>query len=142
MSLGFDYDYGFYDPEVAPDGETVRWTAQRSVVVMPAPTRWIRMSFMVNHPDLPANPVDVRLRRNNELILRKRLRGPAPTVVYIQVPARDARVMLETWVSRVARPSDYGMPDRRVLGLLVHWDFVDAPAANGEVIESARGGVS
>src|SRR5205085_4488361 len=53
----------------------VRWTTQRAVAVMPAPTRWIRMTFMVNHPDLTTKPVDVRLRRNTELIFRTRLRS-------------------------------------------------------------------
>ena len=37
--------------------------------------------------------------------------------------------MLETWVSRVVHPRDFGVADDRELGLFVHWDFVDAAAA-------------
>ena len=66
----------------------------------------------------------------------------APMTVYIQVPDNDRRMMLKTWVSRVVRPSDFGIRDNRYLGLLVRWDFVDKPAADGAAVKATKGGVA
>ena len=43
------------------------------------------------------------------------------------MPESEQRVVVETWVSRVMRPRDYGAADPRDLGLIVQWEFVDSP---------------
>jgi hypothetical protein len=51
-----------------------------------------------------------------------------PVTEYIAVPPGRARVVLETEVSRTVRPADFGAGDPRELGLMVRWEFLDAPA--------------
>jgi hypothetical protein len=44
----------------------------------------------------------------------------------VRVPDGERRVILETWVSRVLNPFEFGVMDGRQLGLLVRWRFLDA----------------
>jgi len=44
------------------------------------------------------------------------------------MPDGEDRLVLESWVSRVLRPRYFGGADPRDLGLMVEWDFVDAPS--------------
>jgi hypothetical protein len=121
-----DYTYGFYPPE---PGGTLRWARQRAVDVIPVPRdkRWLQVTFLVQHIDLPQKPVDVKVWANRQLIAQTRLATIEPVTRYFRVPDGDKRVALETWVSRTLLPRDFGVPDDRELGLLVDWKFVDAP---------------
>ncbi len=85
----------------------------------------------------PIRPVDVKVWRDRQLVVEERLTSTAPVTKYISVPDGDRRLLLETWVSRVIRPRDVGVADDRELGLLVKWDFLDAPPAGG-VHDAAR----
>jgi hypothetical protein len=77
----------------------------------------------------PIRAVDVKVWRDQQLVAEEHLTSTAPVTEYISVPDGDKRVLLETWVSRVITPRDVGVADDRELGLLVKWDFVDAPPA-------------
>ena len=122
------YAYGFYDPERGADGRDFRWARQRAVVVLPAPTRWMRLTVSINHSDLSRKPVDVRVWCNDRVVLQRTLQTPDPVTEFVRMPDGEDRVVLETWVSRVMRPRDVGGSDPRDLGLMVQWEFVDAPS--------------
>jgi hypothetical protein len=121
-----DYSYGFYPPE---PGATIRWASKRAVDVIPVPPdrRWLQVSVLVQHVDLPKNPVDVRVTANGDTIIDTQLTTIEPVTRYFRVPDGDKRVVVETCVSRTLRPRDFGVPDDRELGLLVDTKFVDVP---------------
>jgi hypothetical protein len=50
-----------------------------------------------------------------------------PMTRYVTLRNGNKRMMVETWVNRSVRPADYGLQDRRELGLLVEWDFSAPP---------------
>jgi len=122
---GIDYSLGVYLPEGAGGPEEFRWAKQRAVVVIPASAPWMELSVKVGHLDLERSPVDVKVWVDRTLTLRTRLRTVQPVTRYIRAPS-GTRIMLETWVSRLHLPEP-GVTDRRERGLLVRWNFVDAP---------------
>jgi hypothetical protein len=89
----------------------------------------MRLTVSINHSDLSRKPVDVRVWCNDRVVLEKTLQTPDPVTEFVRMPDGEDRVVLETWVSRVMRPRDFGGSDPRDLGLMVQWDFVDAPSA-------------
>jgi hypothetical protein len=119
-----DYSLGFYLPE-SDGAEAFRWAKQRAVAVMPAPREWMEVTVKVNHPALERQPVDVKVWVNGTSTLRTRLRTVDPVTRYVRVPAHT-QIMIETWVSRL-HGQEPGVNDRRERGLLVRWNFVDAP---------------
>jgi O-antigen ligase len=137
---GWTYSYGFYSPDAFGGEGEGRWTMRRAVAVIEAPTAWLSLTLSVNHLDLandaapeaaarhaPIRPVDVRVWRDGQLVVERTLTNTAPITEYVAIPEGEARVMLETWVSRVLRPRELGLNDDRELGLLVSWQFVENP---------------
>lgn len=124
--FGWPYSYGFSIPESGPAGE-FRWAGRRGVVVLDAPRPWMRLTVSVNHADVIRKPVDVKVWRDNEQVIGTTLNSTEPVTEYVRIPAGKKRIVLQTEVNRVVRPSDYGAADSRELGLMVTWDFVDAP---------------
>lgn len=138
--VGWPYSYGFYPPEPDAAGGERRWTEQRAVAVVEAPTRWLELTVSVNFLALidggnrsnsnrpsPIYPVRAVAWRDGEVVVDARLTDTSPVTRFVQVPRNEPRILLETWVSRVFRPRDFGVADDRELGLLVKWRFVDAP---------------
>jgi hypothetical protein len=125
--FGWPYSYGWYSPETDSNGE-FRWAGRRAVAVVDATRPWMKLTVSVNHSDIARRPVAVRVWRDREEVLAATLHGTDPITEYIAVPKESPRVVLETWVSRVVRPADFGVPDSRELGVMVRWEFADAPA--------------
>ena len=88
---------------------------------------WLRLTVGVNHADIARKPVDVKVWTDLERVLTATLRTTEPVTEFVRLPAGASRVVLETWVSR-APSADFGRDDPRTLGLMVAWDFVDAPS--------------
>ena len=84
----------------------------------------------MNHIDIGARPVDMKAWVDGHLVVDTRLASTAPVTKYVRVPDGETRVLVETRVSRVIKPSDFGVPDDRELGLLVKWRFMTAPPAD------------
>jgi hypothetical protein len=124
--FGWPYAYGWYGPETDANGE-FRWAGHRAVAVVDANRPWMKLTVSVNHVDIARRPVDVRIWRDREEVLAATLHNHDPITEYVSVPNGHSRVVLETWVNRVVRPADFGVPDARELGLMVRWEFVDAP---------------
>lgn len=137
---GWPYSYGFYPPEPDAAGGERRWTEQRAVAVVEAPRRWLELTVSVNFLALmdggnrsssnrpsPTYPARAMVWRDGEVVVDVRLTDTSPVTRFVRVPQNEPRILLETWVSRVFRPRDFGVADDRELGLLVKWRFVDAP---------------
>jgi hypothetical protein len=137
IRVGWDYGYGFSGPEAAPDGGQRRWAAQRALTVLTPSAPWLKVTISVNHLDIDVRPVDAKLWCNGRLILESHLTDIAPRTAYVHVPAGVRHLILETWVSRVVHPYDFGVSDRRDLGLLVEWQFVSG-APDGRAVELNR----
>lgn len=129
VRFDWPYSYGFYAVEREPDGRPFRWAQARAVDVMPAQTRWLRVTAWVNHADVAAKPVDIKIWCNRDLVIDTRLLNTRPVIALVRVPDGDKRVALRTWSSRIVKPLDYGVPDDRELGLIVRSEFVPSPAA-------------
>jgi hypothetical protein len=125
---GWRYSYGFYEPEHAADGSMYQWAGQHAVTVLTATKPWLRLTVRVNHADIARKPVDVKVWTGSERVVATTLRSIDPVIEFVRLPDGASRVVLETWASRVVRPRDFGLDDPRALGLMVAWDFVDAPA--------------
>jgi hypothetical protein len=125
--LGNTYEYGFYQPEPAGDGQQFRWAGRRAAIVIDAPTKWVEVTIGVNHHDIREHPVDAKVWFNREALIDTRLASEGPTAQVVRVPDDQPRVLLETWASRVLVPRDFGVADARELGLMVKWRFLDSP---------------
>jgi hypothetical protein len=123
---GWDYSWGFSHPEPAANGGEQRWAAQRGLVVLKPTAHWLKVTIHVNHRDIGRRPVDAKVWCDRRLILRPHLTDTNPVSAFVEIPEGKKPVILETWVSRVVRPADYGVQDRRSLGLIVQWEFVSA----------------
>jgi hypothetical protein len=137
--VGWPYTYGFYPPEV-PGGDE-RWTRGQAVAVLEAPTPWMALTVSVDYrrigsaaasahrSHVPTRAVEVKVWRDGQLVLDRLLSDTAPVTAYIPVTGVERWVMLETDVSRLLRPADFGIADDRELGMIVKWTFVDGPPA-------------
>jgi hypothetical protein len=94
---------------------------------------WIELTVRANHADITKRPVDVKVWVNQKLAAKMQLASADPVTRYIPAGDRGKRTMLETWVSRVDRPRERRQDDPRDLGLLVRWNFVDAPPDNAAI---------
>jgi len=127
--LGRSYAYGFYHPEPDGAGGEQRWARRRAAILIPASTRWLELTLGVNHADIDTEPVKAKVWLDGRVVLDTVLRSTTPVTQPISISADRRQVLLETWVSRVVRPRDFGVADDRELGLLVKWAFLDrAPA--------------
>jgi hypothetical protein len=127
---GWPYSYGFYWPEPDGSGGEYRWAERRAVAVIDVSGRWLALTVWVNHLDIGARPVDTKAWVDGHLVVDTRLVSTEPVTKYVRVPEGEERVLVETRVSRVIKPSNFGVPDDRELGLLVQWRFMTTPPAD------------
>jgi hypothetical protein len=135
-ALFADWTYvrGFYDLENSGRGEPFRWAWDNAVFVFPTQAQYLKLTCWVYHPDVTVRPVDLRIWRRDQPIVSVTLHDKTPVTWYVRVPTDHPRMMLETWVSRTWRPSDYGQDDPRELGVaLADWTFVDVPPPGASV---------
>jgi hypothetical protein len=122
------YVSGLSKPVVRPDGVELRTTEKKAVEVFPVEKHWLKLTIWANHPDAERDPVEIKIWRNRELILRAVARDATPITRYVQAPAGQRRMMIQTWVERTWRPGDFGKPDSRPRGLSVaKWEWLDTP---------------
>jgi uncharacterized membrane protein len=135
---GRAYAYGFYGPEPGEAGSEQRWTRRRSAIVLDASGSWMALSVGAHYPPFESRPVDVKVWIDGKRILTARLDTTQPITENIRIPDGRRRVLLETWVSRVLRPRDFGIADDRELGLLVKWAFTDVAPGTPKTTASRR----
>jgi hypothetical protein len=131
VTAAWPYFYGFSDMEPTLDlaRHSTVWAKRRAVAVLAPSTRWVKLTFSVDALNIAKGPVDVKVWCDTALILTTRISTVLPITRYVAVRDGQTRMMVETWVSGSVRPADYGLSDKRELGLRVEWDFVDAPPA-------------
>jgi hypothetical protein len=134
---GWPYRYGFYDDESDSAG---RWTAGKAVDVFEIPhpdeDRFLKLDIGAVAPDADRRPVEVKVWRDDDLVLRVRRRGEGLATRYVCVPPGRKMMMMQIEVSRTWRPSDYGRgADQREHGVAVgKWTFVYDPPKNAFVV--------
>ena len=121
----WDYSYGFYDAEPAGSDDAFRWASKRALAVLPVRDPWIELSAWTHHPDLQEDPVELKVWLDGELLVDSVRADGEPITRAVRIPDRQRRVLVETWVNRTWRPSDYGEADTRELGPGVRWRFFD-----------------
>jgi hypothetical protein len=139
-AAGWPYHYGFYDDE--PDS-AVRWTAGKAVDVFEIRNRnedrFLKLDIGAVAPDADQHPVEVKVWRDDDLVLRLRRRSDFVTTRYVCVPRARKMMRMQVEVSRTWRLSDYGRgTDRRERGVAVgRWTFVYDPPKNAFVVRCA-----
>lgn len=121
MRFGWDYRYGIKDPEPVPDGGPGRrWADLRSMSVVPVRGKVLKFVAWIDHPDGNERPVRVRVWVDSRVVFDGDLKRPPEAIrLDIPAPAGQTHVVVETEVSRLWRPSDFGERDRRELGLSI-----------------------
>jgi len=99
------------------------WATRHAVAVLMPPTRWVKVTVSVDRLNLAKGPVDVKVSCDRAVIVDTQVSDVRPITRYVALRDGNKGMMLETWVSRSVRPADFGLPDRRELGLLVQWEF-------------------
>ncbi len=128
VDVGFPYYYGFSEPERVDLAKPSNvWTGRHAVAVLFPQTRWVKVTLSVDSLNIAKGPVDVKMWCAGQLAVATKVAGVQPITHYVQLPEGAMRLLVETRVSRSVRPADFGLRDTRELGLLVGWEFVDAP---------------
>jgi O-antigen ligase len=118
------YRYGLHGPIQGAAG-TTRTTAH-AVEAVQAPTKWLKLTVSIEHPDADERPVDVRVWRDHERILGGRFPRGVPMTRYVAVPGENHRFVFESTVDRTYRSPAARGPE---VGLTVSWEFVNEPPA-------------
>jgi hypothetical protein len=128
VDVGFPYHYGFSEPErVDLANASSVWTGRHAVAVLFPQTRWVKVTLSVDSLNIAKGPVDVKMWCAGQLVVATKVDSVQPLTHYVQLPEGAMRLLVETRVSRSVRPADFGLRDTRELGLLLGWEFVDAP---------------
>jgi hypothetical protein len=137
QAAGWPYQYGFYDDD--PDSD-VHWTAGKAVdvfeIVRRNEDRFLKLDIGAVAPDADQRPVDVKVWRDDDLVLRLRRRSGVFVTRYVCVPREPGMMRMQVEVSRTWRPSDYGRgTDQRERGVAVgKWTFVYDPPKSAFVV--------
>ncbi|MEO8259444.1 MAG: O-antigen ligase family protein [Acidobacteriota bacterium] len=129
MRAEWPYQYGFHEQE---PGSDLRWTDGKAVDVFEIGDareyRWVKLTLGAVAPDADRRPVEIKVWRDHQLILRLTRRSDTVKNWYVRVPAGRKMMMLQIETSRTWRPADDGGSDRRERGVMVGvWRFVYDP---------------
>jgi hypothetical protein len=134
--LGIKQNFGFYQLEKTADGREFRWTRGYGGTTIKIGKPVLKLSILASHPDIQANPVQVRVYLVKEFFRQKRLLAEITlsqdvwkTFEY-DIPEEVGReVILLLKVSRTWNPQKtLGVPDPRNLGIaLGKIEFEDKP---------------
>lgn len=120
MRFGWDYRYGISNPEVSPDGSPGRrWTELRSLTVVPVKGKVLKFVAWVDHPDADERPVHTRVWADQRLVYDDGLKRSAAIFLDLQPAPGQTHIIIETEISRMWSPTEFGRSDRRILGLSV-----------------------
>lgn len=120
MRFGWDYRYGISNLETNADGSPGRrWTQLQSVSVIPVKGKVLKFVAWVDHPDADERPVHVRVWADSRMVFDDDLKRSAAIFLDIAPAAGSTHMVIETEISRMWRPRDFGRSDPRTLGLSV-----------------------
>jgi hypothetical protein len=123
--FGWIYFYGFSDAEPTLDvaRRSSVWASRHAVAVLTPPTPWVKLTVSVDRLNLAKGPVAVKVSCDNAVVVETQVSDVRPITRYVALRNGNKGMMVETWVNRSVRPADFGLQDRRELGLFVEWDF-------------------
>ena len=122
VRFGWFYKYGMSELEPDPGGNPVqrRWTIMpKSLAVVPVGGKVLKFVAWIDHPDGDDRPVKTKVWADGKLVFDGEIRRSAPLFLDIPATAGRTHMVLETEIDRLWAPRDYGMPDRRGLGLSI-----------------------
>ena len=122
LRADWNYQYGFRDDPALP--KPFRWTEGKAVDVFRVEKPWLKLVIGAVAPDASQRPVEVRVWRNHDLILRLNRRSDFALTRYVRVPEGQARMMIQIQVGRTWRPA--GAEHERGVAVAT-WEFVDSP---------------
>lgn len=106
VRASYEYEYGFFHADDNRPG--FRWAEKKAVTVLPGNGRWLRLVLGDVAPDAAQEPVEIKIWRNDELILRVNRRSKFPLERYVRLPQGQEHTMIQIAVARVWRPSAFG----------------------------------
>jgi hypothetical protein len=121
MRFGWDYRYGLGNIERDAAGQPERRTSfdHRSLSVSPVKGRVMKFAAWIDHPDGDERPVHVRVWADAKLIYDGELKRSAAILQDIPASPGQTHIVIESEISRLWRPRDFGRDDPRVLGLAI-----------------------
>lgn len=120
IRFGWDYRYGIAEPEPGPDGGPGRrWAGLKSMSVVPVRGKVLKFVAWIDHPDGDERPVHVRVWVDKKIVYDDELKRSASIVRDIPAPLGQTHIVVETEISRMWRPRDFGRNDPRELGLSI-----------------------
>jgi hypothetical protein len=124
-AVGWGYAYGFsdVDPVIDVGRPSTGWAGRHAVAVLAPTAPLVKLTLSVDRLNLAKGPVDARVVCDGEVVFSERVVEPMPIVRYVKLRDGASRIVLETWVSRTVRLSDFGIGDRAERGLQVSWEF-------------------
>jgi hypothetical protein len=120
IRFGWFYKYGMSELEPDPGGNPIqrRWTIMpRSLAVVPVSGTVLKFVAWIDHPDGDEKPVKTRVWADDRLVFDGEIKRSAPLLLDIPATPGRSHMILETEIDRLWAPRDYGMRDRRALGL-------------------------
>jgi hypothetical protein len=123
LRADWNYQYGFWDDPLLP--QPFRWTEGKAVDVFPVDRPWLKLVLGTVAPDANQRPVEVKVWRNHDLILRLNRRSDFPVTRYVRVPEGQDRMMIEIEVSRTWKPAGVNQRERGVA--VAKWELFDVP---------------
>jgi hypothetical protein len=121
MRFGWDYSYGLGRIELDAKGVPERRTSwnYRSLAVNPVKGKVLKFVAWIDHRDGDEHPVHVRVWADSRLVYDGDLKRSA--AIFKDIPATPGRthMVIETEISRLFTPVDFGSDDRRALGLSI-----------------------
>ncbi len=120
MQFDWFYRYGLMDLDADPSGGPGRrWTMKESLAVIPVHGKVLKFVGWIDHPDGDDRPVRVRVWADSALVYDADLKRSA--AIHLDIPAKPGatHMVLQTWIGRTWRPTDFGRSDPRELGLSV-----------------------
>lgn len=121
MRFGWEYRYGLGNLERDATGAPERRTSfdHRSLSVTPVTGQVLKLAAWIDHPDGDEHPVEVRIWADSRLVYDGELKRSAAILQDIPATPGRTHMVIESEISRLWRPSDYGRNDSRVLGLSI-----------------------
>ena len=122
IRFGWFYKYGMSEPEPDPGGNPVqrRWTTMpKSLAVVPVAGKVLKFVAWIDHPDGDQRPVKTKVWADGRLVFDGEIKRSAPLFLDIAATPGSTHMILETEIDRLWAPRDYGLSDRRGLGLSI-----------------------
>lgn len=121
MVYGWEYRYGLGTLERNAAGQPERRTSfdHRSLSVSKVTGRVMKFAAWIDHPDGDERPVHVRVWADSNLIYDGELKRSSAILQDIPAAPGQTHMVIESEISRLWRPKDFGSNDQRVLGLSI-----------------------